>query len=1368
VTYGYDGNGNRVLDRDALGNTVTRTFSAANQVLTQTRYRIPDPDGAGPQRAGDPLTTRYAYDGTSRLRFTVSPEGRVTENRYGTASSGYGLLTHTLQYTGQVYDVTGLGADAELTEAQLTAWVAGLPDKTRARLTEYRYDLRGNMSRQMIYATVDAAGAGVLDDQASVTEYRYDAHGRLRRRTVVRGSARDERFVVASFGYDGMGRVVTSTDASGTQATGYDDAGGRITVTATSGLTETRSYDNRGRLVRVRQTGEATTGAVTTRPTRYVYDNGDQLRMAEDAQGGRRYRFYDAIGRLEFAVDATGAVTRSEYNATGQVIRQTQYLNRADTGSWFDSATQTVTKLSLAVGGAGSDLPADPEHDRVTTFEYDAAGRLTRTTEAAGHVTTTRHDGASRVTMTQTGDRVTRHLYDKDDRKAGAVDPLGYLTEYRYDAGGSLIETARYGQRSQAAANTSAPVWVGGTNQTAVAGKPFEYHVPAYDPDGDQLTVSVVGTPPGWLSFDAGTATLRGTAPAAGTDHQVTLRADDGRGKTSVVTVLITVINPAPPSGPGGAGPTGAPLSPLEVTTNIPVSYVVPAATGPSLTYRVVSGLPAGLSFNPADQTISGRASGAGFSTIVLRAAKADGQSVDRTLSVRIRAAASAPDQPAGSDELSDWRPADPSALRSYLYYDGQGRVVGAVDERQFLTETVHDDARSTQRTSCYFTPVTVGAGDTLASLKSRAGAARQTSLVQYDGFGRVLVTTGLDGSTQTRNEYDQAGRLTRAVSAADTAEQRGRRTFYNAFGEVTATLGGEGDASLGTNPTPEQVSQAIRDYGTRSEYDTLGRAIRTVDANGNRTLLYYDRENRLTHTIYVLGHGANNTLAGEVSETTYTSFGQAASVRRYATRLADADMDQLLASGGGGFADQFLLSTLAALADPDLDSFTSSDYDRNGRLEKEADSEGGVTVNVYNPHGELAAQVRSLSEGRSTTTQVDYDQAGRVVSRTEDVGGINANTQTAYDAFGRITRSTDQLGNVTTTAHQDSGRVVVVTDSLHRATRTEYEALGRVLSTVDALSQRTKYSYDDSARSVTVTTPEKVQVTTTRTRHGELASSTDGRGNVTSYAYDKDGQQTTVTDPLGQVTTKTTYDRSGRKHEVIDARGTVIRFSYDQRNRVTGRRLDPAGLNLTTRFEFDALGRQVQVTDGANTAAARTTAYLYDRKGRVRKEVVFPGGLRLCTSYGYDHRDNIVTLARGTVSSPDQHVTQHEFDSLGRRTKEVSAPSPVFGVGSSGTRDLTTQYRYDAAGRVIRRIEANGQSTWQVYDAAAQLTYAISAHADREIGIAKSDFALNMAGLCMLVRVPDRLACDAISLVTNDGSQSAGPALHDYAVLRL
>ena len=120
------------------------------------------------------------------MRFVVSAEGRVTENRYGTASVGYGLLTHTLQYIGQVYNLTGLSPAAPLTEAQLTAWLAGLQDKTQVQLTEYGYDLRGNMSQQTSYGAVSATGTGVLDGQASVTEYIYDAHSQLCRRIVVR------------------------------------------------------------------------------------------------------------------------------------------------------------------------------------------------------------------------------------------------------------------------------------------------------------------------------------------------------------------------------------------------------------------------------------------------------------------------------------------------------------------------------------------------------------------------------------------------------------------------------------------------------------------------------------------------------------------------------------------------------------------------------------------------------------------------------------------------------------------------------------------------------------------------------------------------------------------------------------------------------------------------------------------------------------------------------------------------------------------------------------------------------------------------------------------------------------------------------
>src|SRR3546814_18260191 len=93
VVYGYDSSGNRALERDAVGGTTTRTFGPLNQLLTETRYRIADPDGAGPQAATDSVTTRYVYDVNARPRFLVSAEGRVTEKRYGSPTDGSGPMT---------------------------------------------------------------------------------------------------------------------------------------------------------------------------------------------------------------------------------------------------------------------------------------------------------------------------------------------------------------------------------------------------------------------------------------------------------------------------------------------------------------------------------------------------------------------------------------------------------------------------------------------------------------------------------------------------------------------------------------------------------------------------------------------------------------------------------------------------------------------------------------------------------------------------------------------------------------------------------------------------------------------------------------------------------------------------------------------------------------------------------------------------------------------------------------------------------------------------------------------------------------------------------------------------------------------------
>ncbi|MDF2120414.1 putative Ig domain-containing protein [Roseiarcaceae bacterium H3SJ34-1] len=1303
-TLGYDTAGNPTFERTATGDTTARSFDARNQVLTETRYRIADPDGDGPGLPADPATTRYAYDAASRLRFVVSPEGRVRESRYG---SDDGLLAQTLTYAGTRYDVDGLDPAQSLSEAQLTAWVQGLADKAQIEITAYDHDLRGNVSRKTRFATVGVDGAGVLDAQAWIEELSCDAASLQRQRIAVRGAARDQRAVLADATYDGMARVTRSTAADGHQTTQFDDANSRIVTTMASGLMVTRTFDGRGRLLTLDQSD----GAVVRR-TRYAYDDADRLRMIEDPEGGRRYRFHDAAGRLEWQVDATGAVTRFERDAAGQILRQTLYANRAGTTGWYDEATGKVVKNTLSTGGPGSDVIVDAAHDRVTVHAYDEAGRRTETTDALGTVTHYRYDGLSRLVMTQTADRATRFLYDRDGNQVGVIDPLGYLTERTFNAAGRLVETVRYSRRSVAMADVSAPAWIGVTDQFVTGGQRLRYRLPSYDADGDATTVAVIGSVPAWLSFDAATTTLSGTPPVADVIDTITLRADDGRGGVSDITVRLVVSAAAPMSGLPG-GPAWPALPPLDAVAGAAVSYAVAPAAGASLTYAVLGGLPTGMLFDGAALTITGSCAHAGCYSIALRVTDATGRSTDRTVSVRISPVVSAALQPLGSDQMSAWRPAgDPDALRSYAFYDGQGRVIGAVDEQQFLTETVYDESLNTRRTLRYLTPVAVAAGDDLTALRGRAGAALQLSLVSFDDFGRVRENIGPDGSTVTRYTYDAAGRLILVAAAADTVDERSGSTFYNAFGEVIATLGGEGTAALGTSPTPAQVEAMIDGYGVRYTCDTLGRVIRRVDAGGSLTLFYYDRENRRTHTIGVIGSATDGSLAGEVSETNVNAFGEPEIARRYAARIDNAGMTTLLADGGGGTAGQALFNILAPLVDASRDQVSRYEYDGCGRVTKATDGENGITETLYNVFGEPAAQVHSIADGQSTTRQFDRDLAGRVIAETGDTGGINACTSTGYDAFGRVIGTVDAAGLASLRTYPDNGRSVVETDRLGSVTRTDLDALGRRVLLSDALGQQTRFAYDEAARSTTATTPEGLLLVTRKTPHGETASITDARGNVTRYAFNRDGQPVSTIDALGQPVERISYDNSGRKLETTDARGTVTRFGYDQRNRLIEQRIDPAGLNLTTRFVFDALGRKVAETRGAGTTAAQLTTHAYDRKGREIRAVVdaAEGGLQLCTTYGYDARDNVVRLARGSVPQPDQQVTLYTFDNLGRRTGEIAAPSAVFGAGAAGTRDLTTLYRYDVCGRLSRRIGANSASTWYVQDAEGRRTHEISA----------------------------------------------------------
>ncbi|MFK3774526.1 beta-propeller fold lactonase family protein [Pseudomonas sp. NPDC089406] len=89
-------------------------------------------------------------------------------------------------------------------------------------------------------------------------------------------------------------------------------------------------------------------------------------------------------------------------------------------------------------------------------------------------------------------------------------------------------------------------------------GQPYEVQVPDSlfrDANDDNLTWSVVGELPEWLSFDADSHTFSGTAPASAGSFSITLRADDGQGGVTEVTLTLVVARPASPASNDGVAP---------------------------------------------------------------------------------------------------------------------------------------------------------------------------------------------------------------------------------------------------------------------------------------------------------------------------------------------------------------------------------------------------------------------------------------------------------------------------------------------------------------------------------------------------------------------------------------------------------------------------------------------------------------------------------------------------------------------------------------------------------------------------------------------------------------------------------------------
>jgi RHS repeat-associated protein len=376
-------------------------------------------------------------------------------------------------------------------------------------------------------------------------------------------------------------------------------------------------------------------------------------------------------------------------------------------------------------------------------------------------------------------------------------------------------------------------------------------------------------------------------------------------------------------------------------------------------------------------------------------------------------------------------------------------------------------------------------------------------------------------------------------------------------------------------------------------------------------------------------------------------------------TALSDSKNNVLSFSDGG-------------IAGPEGISVTL-ERDPQGRITGIVDPAGNRVRYAYDARGDLVA----VTDRTDNTTTFAYrtNPAHYLEKVIDPLGRIGVRNE--YDDQGRLTGIVDAAGNPTQVSYDPHNLISRVTDALGNTTIEEYDARGNILSQIDALGAVTRRTFDADNNMLTYTDPLGRTTTLTYSDRGDPLTRTDPLGNVTISTFQAFTYGTTsLAVSRGQAAAPFT-----RPTTSIDPLGNKTTFDYEDDNGEILSTTDPAG--HVTSLEYDHFGRPASAIIDALGNVTRVETV----NGLVTREVDTLGH---AMSYTYDANGNELTstttrtAADGTVQIV---TTAAEYDAAGRVIKVIDAKGGV------------TRTEYDAAGRIVGTIDPLGRRTEYRYD---------------------------------------------------------------------
>jgi RHS repeat-associated protein len=474
---GYDEHHNLVTITDAAGQTTTYTYyddgrtktgvNADNVQLFSNTYD--DKGRIIAQQDSNQEVIQLAYEKEAEQRQTTVTN-RLGKSRVYTFNNDYRLLNLTdeegesvdLNYNDQGQRLSSTDGNGNTTAYEYDD-NGNLKTITDAKLkqTHLTYDADNNLlevenalGKKMSFVYENNRLISQTDPLSNVTSYTYNKNGQVITKTTPReGVTRydyengylvqvtNPEGVTHRLGYDAAGRLTTITDAENhTTTLGYDGINRLTSVTNPLGHSTSMTYDSRDNLVTFTDANGNVThnrynpnGKLISRTnaleyeTRYKYDNDGRLLQTIDAKGRITKRSYDKTGRLTSITNPLNQKQQLEYDGASNLVKHVEALDKSVMSLNYDSLNNPTEVMDAL--------------KNTSSFQYDALGRITQTTDPKDRVTQFAYDDLNRlVESVDALQGVSSQSFDADGNRDSLSDPNQNQTQFGFDLSGRLVQ----------------------------------------------------------------------------------------------------------------------------------------------------------------------------------------------------------------------------------------------------------------------------------------------------------------------------------------------------------------------------------------------------------------------------------------------------------------------------------------------------------------------------------------------------------------------------------------------------------------------------------------------------------------------------------------------------------------------------------------------------------------------------------------------------------------------------------------------------------------------------------------------------------------------------------------------------------------